>query len=498
MGSAAGIRAFLQADGTLSPYVALPGAPALAGALEGDDVNGDGADDLVVNSASGVSALVQRAAGGFDVVAVSTQVAESIATGDVSGDGLSDVVVVSSYDQPNALRIYEQQAAGGYAEHSISLTFDEDPNQIAVADVTGDSLDDIVVTRGGNSPYSELALYRQTDGGSIDPTPDVYDSYDIPEAVKTMDMDGDGLEDVVVVHVGWGRVGIYLQDPEGYLYDEELIPSPDGWGRDRLALGDVTSDGLADFAVAGYNGLTVRRQRLPFSLTSAGHTDRRITASWKLPSGMKTELVEVARSPEVYPDGRLAGLFVDENIVLYDDSLSRTQESYVASEALPPGTYYVHVRVWDDQVCFDPDRYNCPDEVSATSVVDIPPDPGAAPSPAAAPADTVVSFQVLRAAATQSLRKLRVTASMPEPGTITAGGTVSVPNSSRTYRLRTASAAAHAGASVTLRLELSRKARRAVLRALRRHRRIVAKVVVTVRDRAGNRRDAKRTIRLTR
>ena len=194
-------------------------------------------------------------------------------------------------------------------------------------------------------------MYWQRDGGTIDPTPDVYDSYDIPEAVKTMDMDGDGLEDVVVVHVGWGRVGIYLQDPDGYLYDEELIPSPAEWGSDRLALGDISSDGLADFAVAGYNGLTVRRQRLPFTLTSAGHTDRRITASWTLPSGMKTEFIEVATSPEVYPDGRLAGLFVDENIVLYDDSLSRTQESYVASDALPPGTYYVHVRAWDDQVC---------------------------------------------------------------------------------------------------------------------------------------------------
>jgi hypothetical protein len=212
---------------------------------------------------------------------------------------------------------------------------------------------------------------------------------------------------------------------------------------------------------------------------------------------MKTEFIEVATSPEVYPDGRLAGLFVDENIVLYDDSLSRTQESYVAPEALPPGTYYVHVRVWDDQVCFEPDRANCPDEVSATSVVHIPP-PATAASSNAAPADTVVSFRALRAAAIQSVRKLRVTASMPEPGTISAGGTVSVPNSSKTYRLRATSATAGAGASVTLRLELSKKGRHAVLRALRRHRRIVAKVVVTVRDRAGNRRDAKRTIRLTR
>ena len=78
--------------------------------------------------------------------------AESIATGDLNGDELSDVVVVSNYDQPIALRIYEQQAAGDYTERSIPLTWDADPNKIAVADVTGDGLDDIVVTRGGNQP----------------------------------------------------------------------------------------------------------------------------------------------------------------------------------------------------------------------------------------------------------------------------------------------------------------------------------------------------------
>ena len=73
-----------------------------------------------------------------------------------------------------------------------------------------------------------------------------------------------------------------------------------------------------------------------------------------------------------------------------------------------------------------------------------------------------------------------------------------VPNTSRTYRLRPASAGAAAGATVTLRPKLSKKARRAVLRALRRKRRVVAKITVTARDRAGNTQTAKRTIRLAR
>ena len=500
IGSLIGIRFFAQEGGTLSPFVLLPGAPVVAGVVEVDDVDGDGADDLVVNTESGVTALVQRAAGGFDRVPVSALVAESLATGDLNGDGLSDVVVVSNYDQPNALRIYAQQEAGGYTEQLIPLDYDADPNKIAVADVTGDGLDDIVVTRGGNSPYATLAVYWQTDTGTINPTPDIYNSYDIPEAVKTLDMDGDELQDVVVVHSGWNRVGIYRQAPDGYLYEEQLIPSYYLLsGADTLALGDVSSDGLADFAVAYYGGsLLVRRQRLPFSLTSAGQTDGRITASWTRPAGMSTEFIEVATSPDVYPDGNLADLFLDENLVLYDDALSRGQESYVAEEPLPPGRYYVHVRTYDDQICPTPDQLDCPVEVSTTSVVDIPGPPTPSAAPVAAARDTVVRFKAVKAAGRQSVRKLRVTAGLPEPGTITAGGTVSVPNAAKIFRLRTASAAVGANATVTLQLELSRKARRAVLGALRRHRRVVANIKVTARDRSGNKTEERQKVRLTR
>ena len=363
IGTYAGVRLFAQEGGTLSPHVALPGAPAAAGPVETDDVNADGAADLVLNSAAGVSALVQGSEG-FSLVAISPLVAESIATGDVSGNELSDVVVVSNYDQPNALRIYEQQETGGYVERTIPLTYNEDPNKIAVADVTGDGLDDIVMSRGGNSPSGKLAVYWQTDEGTIHPTPDVYDSHDIPEAVKTLDMNGDGLEDVVVGHVGWGRIGVYLQGPDGYLYEEDLIAGSVNWGADTIALGDVSSDGHADFALAWYGGsLVVRRQKLPFELSTAGQLDGRITATWTRPAGLSTEFIEVATSPETYADGRLADLFLDPNIVLYDDSLRRDQESYVASEPLPPGTYYVHVRAWDSGICFTPDGWNCPDEV---------------------------------------------------------------------------------------------------------------------------------------
>ena len=67
-GTPSGIDVFPQENGTLSAPALLPGTPAPVGDLEVADVNGDGADDFVVITSTGVAALVQRAAGGFDEV----------------------------------------------------------------------------------------------------------------------------------------------------------------------------------------------------------------------------------------------------------------------------------------------------------------------------------------------------------------------------------------------------------------------------------------------
>lgn len=79
-----------------------------------------------------------------------------------------------------------------------------------------------------------------------------------------------------------------------------------------------------------------------------------------------------------------------------------------------------------------------------------------------------------------------------------ATGTVNVPAASRVYRLRRASAAVPRGGKATLRLKISKRAQRAIRRALRKRKRVRAKVVVTARDGAGNIVTKTRRIRLVR
>ena len=124
-----------------------------------------------------------------------------------------------------------------------------------------------------------------------------------------------------------------------------------------------------------------------------------------------------------------------------------------------------------------------------------PPPPPPLPIP---PPDKVTAFAALKARSKQHVGKLYVSASMPEPGTLSATGTVNVPGASKVYRFRTVSRNALPGAVVKLRLTLTKKGLRAVMRALSHHRRLNARLTITARDRAGNARVEKRKVKLIR
>jgi peptidoglycan/xylan/chitin deacetylase (PgdA/CDA1 family) len=127
-----------------------------------------------------------------------------------------------------------------------------------------------------------------------------------------------------------------------------------------------------------------------------------------------------------------------------------------------------------------------------------PPPPGTATPREATPAagDKVTAFASLSARSVQDIDKLYVSAGMSEAGTLIAGGSVNVPSASKVHRFRTTSTNAVPGKVVKLRLRLSKKSLRAVKRALRRHKKLRAKLTITARDRAGNAKIEKRTVRL--
>jgi len=248
-------------------------------------------------------------------------------------------------------------------------------------------------------------------------------------------------------------------------------------------------------------------------------SDGFVTASWILPAeppDMLTGYLEFAPDPETDADG----FFTHPDTIAYlFDSRDTAFDSY--PDQFPPGTYYVHVSAYGATLCY---RVNfCLDVFSSPPVkLVVPPDPAPPPEPTtsppggpttsaptgptpqtllppaakAAPADTVASVSISKTPSKQRVGNLFIEAMMREPGTLSATATVSVPNATKLYRFKTVSARASPGAKVKLRLKLAKRALKAVKTALKRGRKVAAKVTITATDKAGNKKIAKRRIKL--
>ena len=253
----AGVDVYYQVAGSLQGPTLLPGTGP-ADQVEIEDMDRDGRNDVVVSSTRGT--LLARATGStFAVSTVSAQTSGEIEIGDVTGDACKDIVGFSG----RYVHVFAQRAAGGFGRPS----YHEGPGYygegIAVDDLTGDGLDDVALTIGANWPGAQLRVLAQDKVGRLQ-SPLRYRAYDIPEPVETLDMSGDGRADVVAVHGGWIKLGVFLQGADGTLLTEDLYDVPyGGYDEKAVALGDLNSDGLPDIALAEFpdvSGLVFLRQ----------------------------------------------------------------------------------------------------------------------------------------------------------------------------------------------------------------------------------------------
>lgn len=257
------IEVFLQnANGRLDPGVTH--ATSDSDKIRIADLNNDGLLDVVgIGPGNNSASIWYQNSNGTLSSPFSYPVAhnggDDLDVGDVNGDGLNDIIVMSggkgSFGYGQGIGVLTQKPDGtfnavvGYGGSYIY------PVGVAVGDITGDHRKDVVMTYGGNKPGSKIAVFSQNSPGTLS-SPISYDSYDCPSAVEIADVDGDGRNDVIVLHNGWSTISVYLQSTDGTLNTEDRYRLPiSNFNPQALAVGDINGDGLPDIAALENNGL---------------------------------------------------------------------------------------------------------------------------------------------------------------------------------------------------------------------------------------------------
>jgi hypothetical protein len=244
--------------GSFSPALVLnsPGASQLALA----DMNGDGLPDIV-SADFNVSLFVQTSPGTFAApVGLYPGGANWVALGDLNGDGAIDVALTDDV----GVKVLLHTGASSSTTFAAPVTvFTQTPNYnvvggniIAIADVDGDGLNDLVITDPGPTGGMSTAVYvliqdPANHGTFLTPVGYAIATQDRPQSIVVQDLQGTGRLDIVIG--GQQFVTVLLHDPAnpGKFLPANIYPAA---GANEIAIADINGDGKLDIVVS--NGVT--------------------------------------------------------------------------------------------------------------------------------------------------------------------------------------------------------------------------------------------------
>lgn len=202
------------------PAVAFPlsGEPTC---LVATDLNGDGRMDLAVGLASGsVAVLLQDSIGtagpGLFRPPVNYLLGgypAQIRAADLDGDGRRDLAVaVDGWGEGQvALLLQDKSQAGRFLPADWLTTGDHGARALAIADLDGDGRMEIVVVNAGAPGWSgSVAVFHDDGRAGSYAYRDMYAGYWGPSSIAIGDVNGDGLPDLIIAD---GNPTVRYQDP---------------------------------------------------------------------------------------------------------------------------------------------------------------------------------------------------------------------------------------------------------------------------------------------
>ena len=243
-----------SSPGSFGAPVVLPSPGASQVAIA--DMNGDGMPDLISADFS-VSLFLQTAPGTFATpIPLYPGGANWVAAGDLNHDGVPDVALIDNYGvwvllhtgAPSAttyaapVAVYQEPPGGWNAAVNI----------VAIADVNGDGLNDLIVTDPGppgvGMPVVAVLLQNPATPGTFMPAA----TYPIApgsvaQSIAVVDVNGDGHPDIIVG--GSAAVSVLLQNaasPGTFMAAANYSVT----NANEIAVADINGDGLDDIVVA--------------------------------------------------------------------------------------------------------------------------------------------------------------------------------------------------------------------------------------------------------
>ncbi|MDR3608232.1 MAG: VCBS repeat-containing protein [Oligoflexia bacterium] len=247
-------------SGVLDAAVNLPVGNA-PDAIVVANLNGDTDPDIAVaNSTDNTIELLFGAGNGtfptsatFDVL--SDPVA--LAAGDGNGDGNMDLYSVSE-----GMQEVQFLPGSGSGSFGFVSTVPTSPIAAAAADFNGDGKQDMVVVTSGANNNVKIFLGS---GNGLFTLKSTLSAGNMPSAVVTADLDGDGNPDFVVANNSSSNISVFFGKGDGTF--QTPVPYGVGAAPTAIAVGDFNGDGILDLAVASSTANSVR-----ILLGSAGGT----------------------------------------------------------------------------------------------------------------------------------------------------------------------------------------------------------------------------------
>lgn len=253
------------------------------------DTNRDGRADLVLLDTANLMIRTARSDNSgnltlYPALAASQgthMVATTLATYDFNSDGRMDLVLdayttPSAYTYVHTLAVALNKGDGTFATPVFldmnGLTLYDNLTFVAVGDINGDGIPDIMATtRGGSSSTAFILTFLGNADGTFQPaTKQNYGTYYYAAGIKLADFNGDGKLDLFISDDGVnGSVlphsAIVFGDGSGVFDTSKAVTLTSGIHLNKVLIGDLNGDGKPDLTllssgvVSGYSITTEQR-----------------------------------------------------------------------------------------------------------------------------------------------------------------------------------------------------------------------------------------------